>query len=357
MKEFIYRGLVLSTNCKYFNVVKGISDSVVEDNTTSTLTLSFTEGSTTDSFSELTGTPKIGKSQELEPLGMPMKLSDQILTLNGLKLRKKTIDSHVINIVIVSDCESRVSQDYWHTTIVVSKNDANNPEFAQYLFYSGNLKFLQPVGPMPDCWEIRNFPKIIIGDTSLTLTSTSTEVFQLRRTYDDYVIRAIDYQEQAISEFRRILDGYGLELVRQNKETTLKKTSYVVYQFSQTPTKINHPYYDEVGRRVISHKLPVNFSLHTTDMVMFFDFKNKYTNLDLLTNFCEYKTYDKYGKRWTAAIKWGGITEDFNHQYQSDDNSNFAFQCQFMCEIHFYEVFDDRYDVLREIEQSIEAEG
>lgn len=357
MKEFIYRGLKLSTDCKYFECVKGISDSLVENQTTSTLTLTFTEGSTTDTLSELLGIPKIGKSLELEETGIPERIALYTVTLNGLKLRKLTLENHTINMIIVSDCESRVSQDYWHTTIVVSKEDACNPDFIHYLFFSGNLKFLQPVGPLPCCWEIKNFPKIILKNTNTVLNSDSNEVFQLRRNYDDYVIRAIDYQEQAISEIRRILDGYGVELVRQNKEETLKKTSYVVYQFSQTPIKKSHPYYSDEDRRIISQKIPINFTLHTTDMVMFFDFKNKYNNVDLLTNFCEFKTYDRYGKRWTAAIKWGGITEDFNHQYQSDDNSNFSFQCQFMCELHFYEVFDDRFEILKEIEQSIEEEG
>lgn len=357
MKEFIYRGLKLKTDCKYFKCEQGISDSCVEDLTTSTLTLTFTEGCTSDTFSQITGIEKIGRSVEMEGTGIGIKLSDYYVTLNGFRLKKLTLDNHVINIVIVSDCESRVSQDYWHTTIVVSKEDAKNPEFIKYLFYSGNLKFLQPAGAMPCCWDIRNFPKIILKNTNTTLTSDSDEVFQLRRNYDDYVIRAIDYQEQAITEIRRILDGYGLELVRQNKEETLKKTSYVVYQFSQTPTKKSHPYYDEVNSRILSQKIPINFTLHTTDMVMFFDFKNKYSNVDLLTNLCEFKTYDKYGKRVTASIKWGNITEDFNHQYQSDDNSNFSYQCQFMCELHFYEVFDDRYEILKEIEQTIDAEG
>lgn len=357
MKEFIYRGLKLSTSCKYFNAVMGNTNSCIEDLTTSTLTLTYTEGSTSESLSEQLGLEKVGKSVEMESTGIGIRLSGSTVTLNGLKLKKLTLDNHIINIVIVSDSESRVSQDYWHTTIVVSKEDANNPEFAQFLFYSGNLKFLQPIGQMPCCWTIKNFPKIILKGTDSELTSDSDEVFQLRRSYDDYVIRAVDYQEQAISEIRRILDGYGLELVRQNKEETLKKTSYVMYQFSQTPIRKNHPYYGDIERRVISQKIPINFTMHTTDMVMFFDFKNKYANIDLLTNLCEFKTYDKYGKRWTAAIKWGSITEDFNHQYQPDDNSNFSFQCQFMCELHFYEVFDDRYEILKEIEQSLESEG
>ena len=143
--------------------------------------------------------------------------------------------------------------------------------------------------------------------------------------------------------------NYGIELVRLNKEKTLSTPSYITYQFMQTPIKYNHPRYSDLEEKILHHKQPVEFTLSTPDMIMFFDFKNKYNNVDLLTNFCEFKTTDKYGKRWSAAVKWGQITEDFSHTYAMDNNSNFANQCQFRCELFFYEVIDERYDFLGEI--------
>ena len=359
MNEVVYRGLKLTSQmgCKYFNVVEGKTCSLIEDKKTSTLTLTYTAGSTAKSISTLLGIPLVGKNELMEPLGLAKRFSTVTVSLNGLKLQKMTADTHVINIIIVNDSESRVVQDYGYTTIVISNEDAENQEFVNYIFYSGNLAYLKPVGPKPKCWVFRNFPKITIKDSDLTLESESTTSYSLRRRYDDYVIRAIDYQDQFVVEIRRILSDYGLELVRINKETTLKTTSHVLYQFTQTPTKIHSPFRNDPDDRIISQRIPVEFTLRTTDMVMFFDFKNKYNNVNLLTNFCEFKTYDKYGQKWTAAIKWGSITEDFNHLYQSDDNSNFSYQCSFRCEIYFYECFDDRYEFLKEIILNLEADG
>lgn len=350
MNEIIYRGLKLSTSCKYFQVKEGNTCSIIEDKINSTLTLTYTPGSTSGSLSSILGIPKLGRDIEMMPMGLPKKFINSSISLNGLKFKKLTYDPHVVNIVIVADSESRVVQDYNYTTIVVSEKDYKNPEFVNYLFFSGNLLYLQPIGPKPSCYEIRNFPKIYLtyGENN-EIESTSETVFTLRRRYNDYVIREIDYQDQFILEMRRILTDYGLELVRINKETTLTKTSYISYQFIQTPVKSNHPMYLDQDSKVMQHRLPVEFTLRTTDMVLFFDFKNKYNNVNLLTNFCEFKTTDKYGERWTAAIKWGAITEDFNHLYQQDDNSNFSYQCQFRCELYFYEVFDDRYEFLKEI--------
>lgn len=349
MSEVIYRGLKLSSvKCRYFQVKEGSVCSIVEDVSRSTLTLTYTKDNNTSGIlSDLLGIKCTERSIEMLPMGLPKRFPSTVISLNGLKMRKLTYDPHTINIVIVSDSESRVIQDYNYTTIVVSRGDYKNPEFIDYLFYSGNLVYLQPFGQKPKCYEIRNFPKIQINSDNVELESTSETVYTLRRRYNDYVIRAVDYQDQFILELRKILEDYGLELVRINKETTLKKTSHVVYQFMQTPVKDHHPrYYDDM---IMQHKIPVEFFLRCTDMPMFFDFKNRYNNVQLLTNFCEFKTPDRYGHRWTAAIKWGGITEEFNQTYQQDNNSNFSYECQFRCELYFYEVLDERYKFLEEI--------
>ena len=100
----------------------------------------------------------------------------------------------------------------------------------------------------------------------------------------------------------------------------------------------------------------MEFTLHTPDMILYHDFKNKYRNVNLVTNFTEFYTTDRYGDRWNAAVKWSPITEEFNQVYQPDDNSNFALQCQFRCELFFCEALDTRYEFLEEIVYRLEAE-
>lgn len=348
MNEINYKGLVLRSDCRYYEVKEGSVPSLVEDRQRSTLVLTYPEGSSSKVVGEVLGI-QVTDDIELSSTGLPRRFSEVCVSLNGLKLRKMTSDSHTLNIVIVEDSESRVVQDYNKTCIVVSKDDYKNQDFIDYLFYSGNLGYLKPVGPKVKCYEFRNFPKIVIKDKNLDLKSDSGTIFTLRRKYDDYVIRSVDYQDKFIERVREILDSYGIELVRANKEETLKTTSYISYQISQTPVKSNHPKVGDLEDKFLQHKVPINFVLRTTNMLLYYDFKNKYSNVDLLTNFCSFKVLDKYGKCWTAAIKWGGVTEDFNHVYQPDDNSNFSYQCNFGCELYFYEVIDERYEFLQEI--------
>lgn len=359
MAEIIYGGLQLrSSKCNYFSVESGKVDSMMEDPSSSLLRIQYSPGSTAKSLSESLGIPLVGTGDALiKSTGGTRKMSGKTtIELNGLKLEKLTYDTHVVNIIIVDDSESRVVQNYDYTIFVVSKDDYKNPDFINYLFYSGHLLYLRPTGKrVGKDWELRNFPKLIIKNSPISVESDNSTIYSLRRRYDDYKIRAIDYQDQFILEIRRILEKYGVELVRINKEQTLGRTSYVTYQFVQTPTQSSHPKWRD--RDIISHKQPVEFTLHTTDMVLFHDFKNRYENVDLLTNFTEFKVSDKYGDRWTAAVRWQQVTEEFNHTYQQDDNSNFAEQCQFRCELYYYEVPDTRYQFLSEIIMKLELEN
>lgn len=358
VNEINYRGLRIKTGCRYFHAKEGTINSFVEDKIASVAKLTFIPGSSAKTLSVSLSLGLVGSGElEMKTSGTnPTKIKKTRITINGLTLEKQTFDFHTLRIVIVRDSESRVIQNYSETTLVISEKDYRDPGFIDFLFYSGGLLFLTPIGPKKKQYELRNFPKIIIKDKNIDLTSTNSVVFSLRKRYNDYLIRGIDYQDQFILEVRRILDDYGVELVRLNKEQTLASTSYVTYQFSQTPVPYSHPYRRDPYSDIINLQQPVEFSLHTTDMVLYHDFKSKYMNVNLLTNFCEYKTSDRYGERWTAAVKWGQITEDFNHTYQSDDNSNFAFQCQFRCELFFYEVFDTKYEFLKEIVTILESE-
>ena len=347
--EIIYQGIrIVAPGCKYFYVKKGSGIKCYK--TDSVYTIEFPEGAKSQAVADTLGLEHLGGPQILTEMSRPERFKDIIFSLNSLKFKKLTYDPHIIKIIIVSDSESRVVQTYKGTTIVVSKDDYKNPEFIKYIFGTGGLKFIRPVIPAKSIcsWEFRNFPYILITNP-VELESESQTVYSLRNRYDDYRIRSVDYQEQFIKEIGKILEDYGIELVRINRETTLKTTSYVSYNFSQTPVKNNHPGWSDEDSGRLNHRVPVEFEFRCTNMQMFYDFKNRYNNVDLLTNMCEFKTTDKYGERWTAAVKWGPVTEDFSQQYMPDANSNFSYQCSFRAELFFYEVYDKISSIIQTI--------
>ena len=158
--EVIYKGLLLSSlnGSRFYSVVEGCTNSLVEKD--GVLTLTYVKGSTSWSLSDFLGIPKIGMEMEMEPTFRPIRFSEVTVSLNGMVLRKMTSDTHIVRIVIVADSESRVIQDYGKTVIVVSEEDRENQDFINFLFYSGGLLYLKPVGPKPKCYRLCNFPFI-----------------------------------------------------------------------------------------------------------------------------------------------------------------------------------------------------
>jgi hypothetical protein len=359
MNEVIYKGIYLSSlKSKYFYVTEGTTTSLIDDINSSVLKLTYIPGQKSKEMSKLLGLCHLGEDLEMSPMSSALKFPNVILSLNGLKLKKLTYDPHIVRIVIVSDHESRVSQSYDHTTIVVSEEDYKNPDFVDLVFFSENLTYLKPISPkkcfISGKWEFRNYPKIVIYNSNVELDSESQRVYHLRGNYDQYLIRAIDYEDQFLDEIGHILNEYGVELCRYNREKTLQSTSYISYRINQTPSRTSHNFSNDGFEDIISYRIPIEFELRTTNMHLFFDFKTKYSNVNLLTNLCEFKTTDRYGDRWSAAVKWGRISEDFNHMYESDNNSNFSYQCQFTCELYFQEVYDKSLSFIKEIITDLE---
>lgn len=357
MNEITYCGIKFYTDCSYFKFTEGSRPSIITDENKSTVEITYPKNCSSLELSKILGLELIDDSRKLTPTNRFIKYNQITLTLNGLEFRKVTYEPHIVRMILVDDHESRVAQTYDYTTIVINTKDANDPGFKSYLF--SNLKYLRLSKRKFDLnsYKIYDFPKIRLDNKSLNLKSEVDHIFKLRDSYDVYLIKAIDYEHEFFSRLRKILGDYGLELARINREETLKNTSYVSYSINQTPVKYLHVRSRDYHDSVMCHKLAIDFQLRTPDMVIYFDFKNRYNNVDLLTNFTEFLVPDKYGEMWTAAIKWGYLDENFEQRYGTDDNSNFSHQCNFRCELYFYEVYDKQYNYINDIIVELSHEG
>lgn len=357
--ELIFCGLyILLKGNKFFWIHSGDTTKMTIHSDKSLLEIVFQPELNSYEVGKILGLETRGAPMKLRSMSIPERFKTTTVSLNGLRLRKLTYDPHTIRVILVSDHESRVCQEYDHTTIVVSKDDINDREFWEYVFFSGGLDFLSPdiakINFSKD-WKPRNYPRIVVANKDLDLESTSEVIYSLRSQYDRYLIRSIDYQDQFFAELRKRLEPYGIDLVRWNREETLSRTSYISYRIQETPSSYMRPRNDETMENVLSKKCPIYFEFRTINAQMFYDFKNKFTNVNLVSDLVEYRTTDKYGCRWTSAVKWGKITEDFNHLYEMDSNSNYSYQCSFTCELYFYEAYDTTVEFIEEINLELET--
>lgn len=359
MNQVIYCGLKLNTEATYFRFTEGDVATIRYDKSTYTVEVTFPKGIRSKELGQMLNLDLINDMEVVATSGgKSIRINPVSVKLNGLELIKTMTDPHTIRIVTVDDYPSRIAQTYESTTIVINESDKSDTEFLQYIF--SNLKYLKMKIPRGMNWsnyKVANFPKVTIYDSNLDLTSESTYVHKLRSGHNRYLIKAVDYEHQFLHDVSKILEDFGVQLTRINREETLDIPSYISYSINMTPTKYVHPRWGDVQESVLCHTIAFDFTLNTPDMILFFDFKNKYNNVDLLTNYASFKAKDKYGEEWNAAIKWGAITEEFNHMYGQDNNSNFAHQCNFRAELFFYEVYDVNYNYITEIQLELVNAG
>lgn len=353
--EFIYYGIKVSTDKSYYKFVEGSKVSVKESEKCDNICITYPAGMTSCKLAPMIGfTPFDDMVVPPTPPNGYVKYHPVTVSFNGLKFRKLTVGSHVVRIVLTDDNDTRVVQNYYGTTIVYNIKDLGDPKMKEYLF--SNLRYLKLLDKSRVCWkdyDICDFPKIIVDKKNLELTSDNRHVYKLRNIHDVYLVKAIDYEHKFLDLLSKKLSDFGVELMRINREKTATITSYVDYAINQTPVKYIHPRARAYQGDIMCHTLVIDYMLHTPDMILYFDFKNRYNNVDFLTNFTEFKVKDSKGQDWTAAVKWGPITEDFNHRYNQDSNANFANECSFRSELYFYEVYDTEYYIIREIQQEL----
>lgn len=351
MNTIVYSGLRIITECSYYKFTVGDHASIVTKESDYSVEVTFPSGITSKELGNLLSIDVIDDMEVVPTKGDKFhKIPNTTVSLNGLEFYKLTAEPHVVRMLLVDDYPSRVCQNYSSTSIVINTKDKDDKDFKEYVFT--NLKYLRLKSPRSfdfSKYEIHNFPKITIYNESLNLNSSNSYVHKLRYTHNRYLIKAVDYEHQFFHDISVILENFGVSLTRQNREETLENTSYVTYSINQTPTKYVHARYNDEQENILCHTLAVDFTLSTPDMILFFDFKNKYNNVHLLTNYSCFKTKDKYGEEWDAAIKWSQISEEFNHTYGQDNNSNFSNQCSFRAELFFYEVYDKNLDYIDEV--------
>lgn len=355
MNEIIYCGVKFCTDCSYYRFKIGDYPSIITDSIKGTVDITYKEGMNSSELCRFLSLECINDMEIRETKNF-IHYHPVTITLNGLKFKKVIEERHVVNIILVEDHPSRVVQNYNKTTMVLNVDELKDPEFKEVLF--SGLKYIRPSRKSDyKNYEFYNFPKIIIDNKSLDISSNNKYINKLRESHDIYLIKAIDYEHEFFRRLQGICEEFGLELTRVNREETLRTTSYISYSINQTPVKYVHVRSKTYQSDVMCHMVPIDYQLRTPDMVLYFDFKNRYNNVDLFTNFTEFYTQDRYGGNWLAAVKWGVLTEDFNQQYNVDDNSNFSYQCSFRSELYFYEIYDKNYNYIKQIIVELESAG
>lgn len=342
--EIITQGLIITTQCHYIKFTQSGEFQFDEDFELDCFTIKYPR----DVESKYIVDKRIDvlESKLLHESDY-IKINNPVINLNGLKLTKLTVGDYTYRQFLVNDINQYIIKYSEHScTLLIPTKLAYDVD--TYLHALSHCRYLK-VLDSKELHNLRNYYSIRIVDKDQTIESNSEFEFNSKKYYQQYLMDKIDVQSSFINKFRALVRSYGLDLIRYPIDSNTKSVNHIVYKFTDIGKQETHKTAANPLRYAVAAKDSVEFELTCPDLVILNDFKTKYQNLDFISNFTEFYTFDKLDRQWISTIKWGEFPTDFNQDYETDNQGNIGFKATFNAEISYYIIYDQKYYECAEI--------
>lgn len=338
MYKLVTQGLKIKTKCRYVKFTEKDYFNVIEDIKQDCLFIEFRKGF--DKKDIIDNRLEILEPGELAETEF-IKIHNPRVSLNNLVLTKLSIGDYSFSQSIVKDIEefTMVYNEYHCDIFIPEKRDFDIDRYVCLINQNPYLEVLDRCNVK----HLKNFYSINIGSKDMTLTSTSETRFNTKKVYTKYLLDMVTVFESFLDQLRVRLHDYGVELLSYPIDKNLKSDHKCIYRFTEIGKQTSHKSGSNSLRFAVEHRSTVDFRLSTPDLVLFNDFRNRYQNLDLITNFTEFYTLDKLGRRWISSVEWTPIDTSFNQDYSQDEQGNVGNETSFQANITHYTVFDEKY--------------
>lgn len=337
MDSIVSQGIRIFTKCRYLKFTLGKWIKVTEDFERSLFEITFPENLKSSEL--IDHRISLIKDQLLIPTDYK-RIESPIIDLNGLVIKKLIQDHYVYNQFLVDNIEDFIMDFDSHRCTVLIPNKAKC-DIDNYIKLLNHNPYLEII-----CYDnlklIENYYNLIFSRKSVSIPSTNQFAFNTKKKYEKYILRMVDIQSSFNTQFTELLKKFGIELIRYPIAENVHAVNHIVYRITELGAQQMRKTDDEETLKyAIQHKAAIDFDASFPDIIMLTDFKNKFQNLDLVTNFTEFYTKDKLGRCWISNIKWGMISTDFEQDFSQDNFGNNAFKATFNAELYYYVVYDE----------------
>jgi len=336
--KVVIQGLRIATGCRYIKFTMKSSLNIYEDHESDCMFIEFPKGFSTSYLVN-------NQVEVLSPCILKetdyIKIYNPILNINGLILKKLIQTDYVFSQFIVGDLDKfTMNFNKSHCEILIPKSLDWN--IKKYLCLLEKNPYFEIKG-YSKLGELNNVYSLNLQNKDLSYKSTNSFIFNTKAKYSKYLLRGIDIQDQFISQLRNRIEEYGIELLSTPIDKNTSSDNRITYRFSEIDKQESHHAVQNPLRWAMQYKAHVDFTFGTPDLSLYHDFKVRYQNLDLITNYTEFYTLDKLGRSWVSNIEWSNLDASFNQDYATDEHNNIAFSTSFSADIHYYIVYDETF--------------
>lgn len=353
MNTILIQGLRIGTKCKYVRIAYGDRVSVSEDIGKSLMTITVPEGFHGRNI--VNSRVEVVEDNVIVPTKGSIPVPSGRADLNGLVLRKVVPSGINFNQFIVKDVQDyTVWYDDYRVVILIPECKLSDKE--TYLKAVSAVPWFDVVDSS-GLQSPANIYGLNIGDGDIRHDSNNGFSFGTKAFYERYTLRMIDVLHSFITKLSKRMEDFGVQLVGfQLDENTLSPDN-VKYRITELGRQISRPSFTVTERYAVKHRTLIDFELSASSFILCNDFKTRYQNYDLISDFTEFYTTDSHGVPWVSSVSWGEISTTYTQDFETDQTGSVASTAQFSCELNYYVVFDDTYPKIKKIITDIVGGG
>lgn len=345
MEHILLQGLRITTRCKYVRISHAPTVSVTEDVGASAMDITVPEGFRGGDI--VSRYIEVVDDLELKPTDGYVLVKTPTVDLNGLVLKKIAPGIISYNQFLVKDITDFVVW-YDDRRVVVLVPECKIQDKCTYVEAVHSVPMFEIVSS-DELQSPTNIYGLKMGDENFVFDSNNGFVFATKQFYERYSLRMIDVMHSFITKLGKRMEDYGLQLVGFQMDEESLSPNNVKYRITELGRQISRPSFSVSERYAVKHKSVIEFELSASSLVVCNDFKTRYQNYDLVSDFTEFYTTDSHGVNWMSNVIWGEITTNYTQDFETDQVGAIASTAQFSCELNYYVVFDDTYPRIKKI--------
>ena len=329
----VVNGLKITTSLSYIKFIEAGVTQVEEDIPNSVLVIFFTKGA---------------KNIELPfevIIEEELKESDLLSTynpqnkINNLNIKKLVVNEYILNQTIFTDLDkSYALYNEERCDLFISENI----EYADYLSLLKSIPFLE-ITEGEDDVVLANITNCLMGRRRLNYIFPNHRAFKYKDTYTNYVIDEPLVMYQVKKVVLEQLYDHGFESLKLDDQDELVEVPDVLSY------SIQNADYNPIAKRVTpllkrhtDANLTIEWKLKSTTLSKAMDIKNRYRNLEIISNLTSINVFDYNDNPFKVAIVWEDISGQLGDKSAvTDEENNYYHQLYFNCRVHFDIIMDN----------------
>lgn len=333
MNVLVVNGLKIDTSLSYIKFIEAGVTQVEEDIPNSVLVIFFTKGAkNTELPFEVIIEEELKESDLLSTYNPQNKI-------NNLNIKKLVVNEYILNQTIFSDLDKSYALfNEERCDLFISENI----EYADYLSLLQSIPFLEVTEGDEDV-VLANITNCLMGRRRLNYTFPNSRIFKYKDTYTNYIIDEPLVMYQVKKVVLEQLYDHGFESLKLDDQDELVEVpdilSYTIQNSDYNPiVKRVSP----ILKRHTDANLSIEWKLKSTTLSKAMDIKNRYRNLEIISNLTSITVFDYNNNPFKVALVWEDISGQLGDRAAiTDEENNYYHQLYFNCRVHFDIIMDN----------------